>query len=1363
MINSEEEVSMLGASMGQSSCSSSAERTSLKMEDEDSRDTSQVFGSKRMLSIDDPDYMRPPDVKRMREMHKRAEDELSERVVKVVDKEFHYAMTEKQAEMEEIDNRILRLQQCLHTLRYCVSLNYYAVNKTKDVDSKQKQMLHPAVRKHLGKAPVKSAGSSSPFPNSPVYQSFGRNKLPHGEYKESVEKGSVKEEHADMVESVERFSSETDRISSDHREIQEATDGKCKDLSDTIDEDTNKNFRSPRPPSPKYLPPKPPDNPHTIFQGRHQRFQSKRRVVVGNTYQYLTSHGDEDVGDALRYKWQVYVRAPMEGEDVSTFISAVTFILDQSYAPHHIITLKHPPFVLTRRGWGEFKIQIVLRFTDTRNKQVKLLHPLVLSRQDDPLALTGLWRLGQEKWYDLWVYEPGSERTTNISGSQQTTQLIMKEENCPATLVKELETGVVSSQIEENITIVHSVEQKSTVDCVKQTTPVKQESVKKVIISSDKNTIIKNVRKKMVESVASCKQLSLIGTQCENEVSGDVIINKVYDEKREKISTVESKIKLEGTEENKAQGLKPPKDHLGDKMTNVNGAQGKVCKIHVRQPDGRLVPYYIPAHMYSLALKIAQGGANKQENEVDALDSKLVNQHGIVSKHNVSQKIIKLHVPEKQQKGDTEGFTIKQEPSEILTHQREGSKVVTLEVKAEVEQDNTKVSGTPIKILNFSPNKNAVKDNGGSMNMAPSTSGIQGVSRPSHVTQGNQTIARLSTSRLSQRPLQQLLVKAAIQDKKHTLVKQLLNKKGLKGGAGDTLHMLQGQVTYTQTPVGLKSNIQVMPLKIVQEVKNSSSTSTRFIQRPLSTANIKFITNNGQLISAGKLAKGKTCSDSSQVTSSMNMATSSAPTVSSCILTTSNNTSALTTVQGSQQVAGSSGLQLVTSKGKMTPTQHPPMIVCSNAGDTGTVLQIPPFVVRGMGNDGALKPTSNSVKCTPSNAKNMTAGVSLLRGITMATSPTVCSLLKPLTNTTNSGVTSTTSVLNNVQTKVTSNSPVIKSLSFNASSDKTNIAFVKMETVSEDRNKEEDGSTSQEWEERVRQLEAVCKRCTSTDKCVYVWVRALPLDQHQYKYSQVLPFCAKSREEFLCWPLGKQRAAEFQRAREVKHHLDQYQVSSRESWSVGRIVAWARRHAHTPTPPRAPLRTDQFSLSVSTKPEKTLSYLGNLEKLVQDVDNCMPVNGQVGLQEVDVVTIDDDVKTSCGHKLSVSPQKCPLEFVPWEDSEMVSGCEWVGQHTSQLRLNLSTEEVLTGYTADVARATSWRAMLCLMEDLLRSSHCEAWGDTLHPTTDSTLVPPQEITLHHVLSALTNARPEFDIFTDYGLGTPIETTCINNAQ
>ena len=58
-----------------------------------------------------------------------AQDELSQQVIKVVERELNKAILEKENEMEEIDTRILRVQQCLHTIRYCASLSYYNIGK----------------------------------------------------------------------------------------------------------------------------------------------------------------------------------------------------------------------------------------------------------------------------------------------------------------------------------------------------------------------------------------------------------------------------------------------------------------------------------------------------------------------------------------------------------------------------------------------------------------------------------------------------------------------------------------------------------------------------------------------------------------------------------------------------------------------------------------------------------------------------------------------------------------------------------------------------------------------------------------------------------------------------------------------------------------------------------------------------------------------------------------------------------------------------------------------------------------------------------------------------------------------------------
>ena len=63
--------------------------------------------------------------------------------------------------------------------------------------------------------------------------------------------------------------------------------------------------------------------------------------MIGNTFQYIAPQDAcSSVEESLKFKWQVYVRGPPEAPDIASFISAVTFTLDQSYAPHDVITVE---------------------------------------------------------------------------------------------------------------------------------------------------------------------------------------------------------------------------------------------------------------------------------------------------------------------------------------------------------------------------------------------------------------------------------------------------------------------------------------------------------------------------------------------------------------------------------------------------------------------------------------------------------------------------------------------------------------------------------------------------------------------------------------------------------------------------------------------------------------------------------------------------------------------------------------------------------------------------------------------------------------------------------------------------------------
>ena len=64
---------------------------------------------------------------------------------------------------------------------------------------------------------------------------------------------------------------------------------------------------------------------------------------------------------------------------------------------------------------------------------------------------------------------------------------------------------------------------------------------------------------------------------------------------------------------------------------------------------------------------------------------------------------------------------------------------------------------------------------------------------------------------------------------------------------------------------------------------------------------------------------------------------------------------------------------------------------------------------------------------------------------------------------------------------------------------------------------------------------------------------------------------------------------------------------------------------------------------------------------------------------------------------SGSPLKRQLEYLQWEDGEMGSACEWVGQVSSQLRISLYPEEVAEGFMADAARGTLWK--VCTLQSV----------------------------------------------------------------
>lgn len=134
------------------------------------------------------------------------------------------------------------------------------------------------------------------------------------------------------------------------------------------------------------------------------RFYSKKRIIIGNTSQFLHPASTQESIDGSTHKWMVYVRGPNEDPDISNFVKAVRFFLHPSYHPNDIIRVTRPPFHLIRLGWGEFPVRVQLEFCDRGNKPVDVIHNLVLDRTH-----TGQQTLGAETVVDLDI-NTGKER-----------------------------------------------------------------------------------------------------------------------------------------------------------------------------------------------------------------------------------------------------------------------------------------------------------------------------------------------------------------------------------------------------------------------------------------------------------------------------------------------------------------------------------------------------------------------------------------------------------------------------------------------------------------------------------------------------------------------------------------------------------------------------------------------------------------------------------------------------------------------------------------------------------------------------------------------------------------------------------------
>eukprot|EP00997_Jenningsia_sp_PLL12_P005227 NODE_2089_length_989_cov_213.224468_g1709_i0.p1 GENE.NODE_2089_length_989_cov_213.224468_g1709_i0~~NODE_2089_length_989_cov_213.224468_g1709_i0.p1 ORF type:complete len:193 (+),score=44.22 NODE_2089_length_989_cov_213.224468_g1709_i0:341-919(+) len=155
---------------------------------------------------------------------------------------------------------------------------------------------------------------------------------------------------------------------STHPELQERLDGLS--VFCTHAQDYGCNFIGPRSELDKHLRHCPHESNYQLAESERQIQERARgmRVVVGNNHSISNNPVFNN-----HHQWTVYVRA--EDPQRQSLITRVNFRLHPTFTPQEVM-VDHPPFQVTRMGWGTFTVGIDVYL---RNQVVSFEHELNFS------------------------------------------------------------------------------------------------------------------------------------------------------------------------------------------------------------------------------------------------------------------------------------------------------------------------------------------------------------------------------------------------------------------------------------------------------------------------------------------------------------------------------------------------------------------------------------------------------------------------------------------------------------------------------------------------------------------------------------------------------------------------------------------------------------------------------------------------------------------------------------------------------------------------------------------------------------------------------------------------------------------------
>lgn len=257
-------------------------------------------------------------------------------------------------------------------------------------------------------------------------------------------------------------------------------------------------------------------------------------------------------------------------------------------------------------------------------------------------------------------------------------------------------------------------------------------------------------------------------------------------------------------------------------------------------------------------------------------------------------------------------------------------------------------------------------------------------------------------------------------------------------------------------------------------------------------------------------------------------------------------------------------------------------------------------------------------------------------------------------------------------------------------------------------------------------------------------MRIFPLISQDYDPASI-PFCAPSVEVFQSWNIGKQRAAEWQRAGMVKSAVLKLLKTQPNSclkpddvWSRREIMVWCRKNGYTP-----PLRAKSSSAPVDAHVGPALNEISTVsdgKSIISSLESQNRVSevDEEDDEDVDIITLstEDEVKKT----KKQSPNRCIRDTLPPSSPSVY----FVKESASEIGVKLPPLEVEPSIFMPVVEEMIHATCKEFASDLVRASLMQGYHRVGGKSS------PEEITVQDVFCAIQNTST-FDFLTNKHLG------------